>query len=267
MATRIVTRPASGLKVAALIAFGSVLQDVGPRPESAADIATTANLCEHRHMMNFVPAALVGFLFASFFVQSDHASASSRLSPKSVGDVNFIPTAGQATKAEIARINEAGKIANEVIHSDCFRDFMVKRNLIRTTGRTNVEVVEHLQGLSGTVPVAMYYRCLARSPACSNPTPALAYRQPPEQTIYLNTAHFDVSDPSVDAYEWASTLGHEAWGHLLGGYEHDFNWSEGRDFTVPYSIGGSSMRNSDAFQSCRGILVGKIALGSDATRR
>jgi len=49
----------------------------------------------------------------------------------------------------------------------------------------------------------------------------------------------------------SKTLNHEAVGHALGGYDHSFEWSPIRDFTVPYSISGASRTNDDAFQHCR----------------
>ena len=76
------------------------------------------------------------------------------------------------------------------------------------------------------------------------PTAAVAYRQPPGNTIYINRAHFD-------QYELAGTLNHESVVHSLGGYDHPFEWTASRDFTVPYSISGASRANDDALQHCR----------------
>lgn len=165
--------------------------------------------------------------------------------------VDFVAVPEFATEREIEAVRSASTIANAVKASDCLHDFMARRALVETNGRTSREVADHLRGITGTVPVAFYYRCNIRSRVCPVPTSAVAYRQPPDPTIYINRAHFDVSLPSLDIYELAGTLDHESVGHSLGGYSHSFEWTPSRDFSVPYSISGASRANDDAFQRCR----------------
>src|SRR5690606_6439718 len=140
------------------------------------------------------------------------------------GQVEFVPVKYYATSEESKKIVETGKKVNEVIHSECFAVFMKNRKLIQTEGRTPEQVVKHIQGLSGKVPVVMYYRRF---------TSAVAYRQPPEITINLNRKYFYTG---LKTCEWASTMAHESVGHSLGEYTHDFNWNKQRDYSVPYSI-------------------------------
>jgi hypothetical protein len=179
--------------------------------------------------------------------------------PSSVGVVEYVPTKGQATdaeltKAEIKALGEAASIVNAVKNSDCFGGFMTGRKLIEANGQTSDQVTAHLQALRGTVRVAFYYRCNTLSHVCPAPTSAVAYRQPPEEKIFINRAYFDVARQGFDPYELAGTLAHESIGHLLGGYGHSFEWTPNRDFSVPYSISGASRANGDSFQHCRKTL-------------
>jgi hypothetical protein len=172
------------------------------------------------------------------------------IAPPSPGLVAFV-LRGDATAVEIQAVGASAKIANFVRASKCFHDFMAKRTLVATNGRSPVQVADHLQSLSGAVPVEFYFRCMARSKTCQVPSAAVAYRQPPGNTIYINRARFDVERKDFDPYELAGTLNHEAVGHTLGGYDHPFEWTTSRDFTVPYSISGASRVNGDASQHCR----------------
>lgn len=140
---------------------------------------------------------------------------------------------GYASKLEREIIAKAEKKLNEVVASECFGEKLRNRKMIQTDGRTPAKVVEHLQSITGSVDVKMYFRCMTRSLRCLAPTSAVAYRQPPELAINLNRAAFY---PELPLCDWVSTIGHEALGHALGNYDHDFNWNAQRDFSVPYSI-------------------------------
>jgi hypothetical protein len=178
---------------------------------------------------------------------------------RDVALVDYVPTKGEptdadATDAEVKALREAAKIVNVVKSSACFRKFMADRKLIEANGRTSDQVAAHLQALRGTVRVAFYHRCNTRSSVCAAPTSAVAYRQPPEEKVFINRAYFDVARSGFNSYELAGTLAHEGIGHLLGGYGHSFEWTPSRDFSVPYSISGASHANADAFQHCRPAL-------------
>ena len=171
-----------------------------------------------------------------------------------LGQIQFVPISESASALEIRAIEEAGDIANRVKNSDCFREFMASRRLIETNGRTPSEVVFQLQALSGQIPVGLYFRCLEGSVGCTSPTSAVAYRQPPDNTIYVNRAYYNISVGTVDLYELAGSLAHEGIGHVLGGYDHSYTWTPQRDLSVPYSISGASQTNDDAFRHCRAPL-------------
>jgi hypothetical protein len=124
---------------------------------------------------------------------------------------------------------------NKVIQSDCFKNFISQRALVQTNGKTAAQVAAHLQSLTGVIHANMYYRRMGFLG-----TSAVAYRQPPSTDINLNRAYFVVT---LDTCEWASTVAHESVGHSLGGYDHDFNATAQRPFSVPYSINA-------AFDAC-----------------
>jgi hypothetical protein len=170
--------------------------------------------------------------------------------------VAFVPVQGEPgdaplTEVELKALSKSASIANAVKNSDCFRTFITRRKIVEANGRTPQEVADHLQDLQGIVPVAFYHRCLKASPDCRVTGQAIAYRQPPQIKIFINRAHFDVSTSDFDVYELAGTLAHEGFGHLLGGYDHSFEWTASRDFSVPYSISGASRTTDDAFRHCR----------------
>jgi hypothetical protein len=160
------------------------------------------------------------------------------------GNVRFEPVTYYSTVAERAKILSAGRKADQVIQSDCFRNFMSSRKLIQTNGRTPEQVAAHLQSLKGVVPTEMYSKCLGIWPCTS----AVAYRNVGSDTIHLNRNAFY---PSMSDCAWAATLAHESLGHSLGGYDHDFNWSPSRSYSVPYSMGGADKtQGGSAFDKC-----------------
>lgn len=141
------------------------------------------------------------------------------------GEITLTPDQYYSTEAERKAIAAAQIKLNEIKNSKCFEDFITARKMIQTGNRTSEQVAKHLKAISGNVKVNMYYRRF---------TSAVAYRQPPSMEINLNRNYFH---PSMDiCKEWASTIGHESLGHSLGDYDHDYNWSPERDYSVPYSI-------------------------------
>ena len=153
--------------------------------------------------------------------------------------VTFEPVAYYTTPAERAKIARAALKVNEVIQSQCFSDFMTAQKLTWTEGRTPAQVVAHLQGLTGNVPVEMYYRRF---------TSAVAYRNVGSPTIHLNRKVFGMG---LSDCAWASTMSHEGIGHVLGNYSHSSQWNVEREYTVPYKLAGATARyGGDVFERC-----------------
>jgi hypothetical protein len=163
------------------------------------------------------------------------------------GNVTFAPVEYYSSPEQRTKIASAAVKLNETIQSKCFHDFMLAQPLQETNGETVPQTVAHLQGLTGVVPVNMYYRCL-RSFSCPFGTSAVAFRAPPSMEINLNAAVFTLT---LSDCEWAATLAHESLGHSLGGYDHSFNWTRQREDTVPYILGGrAKIYGGDVFTAC-----------------
>jgi hypothetical protein len=162
------------------------------------------------------------------------------------GAVNFIPDTKTATPQEAKRILSAGAKVNEIVASQCFADFMgkvPKANM--SNGRSPAQVVEHLRSLKGDVPVKMYFKRWGCRFGC---TSAVAFRIPPKTEINLNRSRFKVSSGDCD---WAATMAHEGLGHALGNYGHSMKWTQERENTVPYLLGGRKTKNGgDAITAC-----------------
>lgn len=148
-----------------------------------------------------------------------------------VGSVTFKPLVKYTTATERAIIERASLKVNEVIASQCFKNFMLSRAMIETNNRTSSEVYSHIASLRGLVDVSMYFKRWSS---------AIAYRQPPSLKINLNRNYFTASKNNC---QWASTMAHEGLGHSLGGYSHSFYDNANRDRSVPYSLNA-------AFEKC-----------------
>lgn len=158
--------------------------------------------------------------------------------PTTRGYLTFAPVDYYSTKAERVKIKAAEIKVNQVIQSSCFADFMLNRKLIQTDGRSRAQVVAHIQGMRDTVPVNMYYR---------RNTSAVAFRSPPEKDINLNRKYFSTD---MDDCEWGATMAHETM-HSIGEYDHDYNWSPSRSYSIPYSVGGSDQaQGGSVFDRC-----------------
>ena len=159
------------------------------------------------------------------------SSVSTPIETKLVGTVTFKPDLKYTNASEKAIIEKASLKLNEVTHSTCFHDFISNRKMIQTNNKTPSEVASHLASLNGHIDVLMYF---------NRWTSAIAFRQPPSLKINLNRNYFTASKSIC---QWASTMAHEGLGHALGNYEHSFNATKDRDYSVPYSINA-------AFEMC-----------------
>jgi hypothetical protein len=159
--------------------------------------------------------------------------------------VAFIPVDGYATNKQAEMIGKASLKLNQTVKSQCFKDFLSQSALKETNGRTSTQVVAHILSFVDTVQVKMYYK---KWGSCLTCTSAIAYRQPPEKKINLNSAYFT---EKVSACRWAATMAHESLGHSLGNYGHSSKWNVAREYSVPYKIGGASEKyGSNAFDKC-----------------
>lgn len=152
--------------------------------------------------------------------------------PHALIKVRFKPI--NATDTEKTIITQAEKIIADTMQSTCLKNFMSNEKLVQTNDKTPALVYEHLLSLQGEIKLHLYSRCMSFSWRCVTPTSAVAYRDPPETDIYLNRVYFHTD---LSAVEWAATMAHEALGHALGNYTHDFNATARRPYSVPYKLG------------------------------
>jgi hypothetical protein len=175
------------------------------------------------------------------------ASSTPPVDVSAVGVVTFKPVEYFTTPEQRKKIISAGKKMNEVKNSDCAHEFLKNRKMIDIGDLTSLQVADLHRQASGEIPVKIYYRCMVWSLKCLAPTSAVAYRQPPESTINLNGYAFttDMSD-----CEWAETMDHESVGHSILNFDHSYEWTPQRDFSAPYSFGGSKSSNGNLYERC-----------------
>jgi hypothetical protein len=152
--------------------------------------------------------------------------------------VTFAPVPYYSTEAQRKKTASAGAKMNEVVQSQCFKDFITAQAMNQTKGQTSAQVANNLRTLSGTIPVEFYYARFSS---------AVAYRQY-GLTIHINTKF--LGSFSSDC-ELAATFAHESLGHSLGNYDHPYNWTRAREDTVPYVMGGRKAQyGGDVFDRC-----------------
>lgn len=156
---------------------------------------------------------------------------STPIETKLVSSVQFIPDAKYTNPTEKAMIQKAGELVNQVVHSQCFYDYMASRKMIQTKNLSSEQVAKQISILSGLVGVSMHFKRW---------TSAVAFREPNALKINLNRYYFTAS---TKLCSWASTMAHEALGHALGGFDHSFHQTKDRQYSVPYSINA-------AFDAC-----------------
>lgn len=138
-------------------------------------------------------------------------------------NVKFV-TDSTATAAEKVLVAKAERKVFDVINSYCGQDFLKARDMVQTNGRSSEEVAAHLKSIKGTIPVHFYYKRF---------TSEVAVRYPPSTTINMNRNYYY---GDIDLCEFAGTLAHEGIGHVLGDYDHDYERTDRRNYSVPYSL-------------------------------
>ena len=136
----------------------------------------------------------------------------------------YCPSQMDCNTYEQEKVIQAEQRGIQVIASKCFSDFMLKRKLIQTNGKTPAEVVKDLRENPLIVPVHYYYENSS----------VVGYRQPPWPDIYFNRKFHN----NYGTCATASNAAHE-WSHSIG-YGHDFEATARRPYSVPYSINAAS---------------------------
>jgi len=159
---------------------------------------------------------------------SSSSQSSSAPEVEPVPRLTFSPVKNYSAK-DLSGLLKAEDKIEDTVSSQCFENFMVGRKLIQTGGRTEAQVVDHLRSLTGKVPVTMYYKNNS----------VVGYRNTGSPIVYTNLKFHAGTTPC----NRASNLAHEALGHVLGKYSHDYKASKSRPYSVPYSLNA-------AFKAC-----------------
>lgn len=171
-------------------------------------------------MKNLIILIVLTLLPLTSFSRGSPVPTSAPSQTPSVEGIHFYPVKNY-TSDEASVLVVAEKLANDLVKSKCFSDFMLKRGLIETNGKTPAEVVFQLSHTNLTVPVQMYYQM----------TSTVGYRQPPNLTIFTNRKFHG---KNANACSRSSNLTHE-WSHNVG-FTHSFKATVTRPLSVPYSI-------------------------------
>lgn len=110
----------------------------------------------------------------------------------------------------------------EVMHSQCFKDFILNRKMIQTSGRTSQEVLDHVLNQNREISIELYY---------NRWTKTVGFTYPNVTNIWFNRKFHT----NYGICESASNLSHEGSCHK-NGYEHSMQWNKDRDFSVCYSF-------------------------------
>lgn len=146
--------------------------------------------------------------------------------------IKFAPVKNY-TSEELEVLAIAESLANQLVKSACFANFMMNRGLIDTNGKQPIEVINHLANLTLNVPVTMYYKF----------NNVVGYRNVGSPIVYTNRRFH----AGATACSRASNLTHE-WSHVAG-YSHDYNATRSRPLSVPYSINAAMEKCC----TCQGI--------------
>lgn len=118
-------------------------------------------------------------------------------------------------------ISVANRIRKE-FRSDCFKEELLKSELIQTNNKTNLEVYDHIQSSHTEIILNLYYKRASR---------VNGYTYPNSNTINLNNKFHS----SYGVCSSSANLAHELT-HKYG-YGHDYKATRQRPKSVPYTVG------------------------------
>lgn len=125
------------------------------------------------------------------------------------------------TEKELEKAAAYIPVMNQTIDSECFKDFMLNRELIKTNDKTREEVVKDLRTKQVEIHLITYYKPWSK---------VHGYTYPNVNKIWLNRKYHSGASLCSEA----SNLAHEL-SHKLG-YKHNYKATQTRPFSVPYSI-------------------------------
>ena len=153
--------------------------------------------------------------------------------------VNIIKTTDKASFVNVTKYTNFSKeekvkaskyipLMDKVLNSNCFEEFMIARDLRKTNGKTNKQVVKHIRKSNVDIELIMYFKRFSK---------VAGYTQKGATWIKLNRKYHEGASLCSEASNLAHELGHKI------NYGHDFEATIDRPLSVPYSINA-------AFKSC-----------------
>ena len=135
------------------------------------------------------------------------------------------------------KVHKASEIIKKVIQSSEFRQKVLnytyegKRAFVDNKGLTNEQIYQKLLDASEDLNPGVDHKMDIELELYSSWSNTVGYTYPNVLKIWMNTKYFSVYTTS----EVAGNIFHE-WIHKLG-FDHDVNYSERRDHSVPYAVG------------------------------
>lgn len=158
--------------------------------------------------------------------------------PVRVGEYNFtFKCSSTCTVGEVKRITETQELIKKFIDSKCFDDAWLSfKRLEQTNGLKNQGIIDKVRSSSvKDIPIIFYW------PTWRQSNNVIGYTYPDQPEIYLNRSFR--ADSTWTVWSEASNLFHESL-HKIG-FDHDFNSTERRPFSIPY-------RGNRAVEYCEG---------------
>jgi hypothetical protein len=125
------------------------------------------------------------------------------------------------TGSELKKNQAAVVKIKEVVQGDCFKNELLNRKLIQTSGKTSLQVLETLLNADVQIKLSMYRKRLSK---------VHGYTYEKSDTINLNRKYHN----NYGICSVANNLSHE-WSHKVG-FGHDYKPSLQRPYSVPYSM-------------------------------
>ena len=147
--------------------------------------------------------------------------------------------------AQTDKLNQAVTILNQVLNTSDFKDrvlsfsYQGKTEFVQNNGMTNLEIYDLLMSGAEKYPTQTEANQLADMqlsiyfpPWYKRFTKAVAFTNTDDPLLHIYNSYYNSSSIA----DLSETLIHE-WTHKMG-FDHDFNATAQRPYSVPYGIGG-----------------------------
>ncbi len=186
-------------------------------------------------MMNLIQLVLI-FTLTSFF------SAPAFAQPNSSELEVVVNTTKNFSQSDLEKLHQATVMVQEIVNTTEFKDRVInfvyqnQKTFVQNNGLSNEQIYSLLMSGAKKYPVAtpanhvMDFDLELFKPKLFQGN-VLGYTSSSTSLISINQKFYR----SSAVYEVAMNLVHE-WTHKMG-FEHDFNYTARRDYSVPYAVG------------------------------